>query len=684
MRHDVPRAERRVAGAARALRRVCAGVVACHALAVALPWLVPAARAQISPGPLSAAHASLDGPLNCTKCHGGGKESMTPRCLSCHKEIAWLVEQRRGLHARTGTADCASCHPDHAGRDFALVKWPDGGSRRFDHARAGWALEEKHARLACEKCHTPDLRVSPAATLGPARTTTGWVGLETTCASCHEDVHKNSLGRSCESCHTAAGWSPASKFDHARSRYPLTGKHADVACEKCHTEPAGRAAGATKAVPQFKPLAHGDCAACHRDPHAGRLRGACSSCHVTTSFSSVEGRTFSHDRTRYPLRGRHASVSCVSCHTGYPARIDQPPFATCAGCHTDPHRGQATLAGAAVDCSSCHTVSGYSPSTFTVAQHARTAYPLQGRHATVACASCHTRRATGVRGQTDVVMRPKADRCEACHTDAHGGQLTAWSGGGACATCHTPAGWKPSTFSAARHAALRLPLTGRHAAVDCASCHSAKRRGLPAFAATATLGTANVAFHLDETTCDACHRDPHGGQYAATAPTTQGTCAACHDTRAFRPSTIDADAHSRFAFALNGAHRAAPCVACHTTLTKGASLGASLKLSPAPARPVVYSLPGATCATCHTSPHGDQFAARPDSGACQSCHDLQGWSPASGFVHEANGGFVLGAAHARVPCARCHVPSADKGATRVWHGVPRACEACHRSGAPPA
>ncbi|MGE5731947.1 MAG: hypothetical protein ACM37U_08405, partial [Gemmatimonas sp.] len=48
------------------------------------------ARAQISPGPLSAAHASLDGPLNCTKCHaGGGKQSMTNRCLSCHREISW-------------------------------------------------------------------------------------------------------------------------------------------------------------------------------------------------------------------------------------------------------------------------------------------------------------------------------------------------------------------------------------------------------------------------------------------------------------------------------------------------------------------------------------------------------------------------------------------------------------------
>lgn len=664
----------------RAIHRLCWALLAVLALAAGMLLLPSSASGQISPGPLSAAHASLDGPLNCTKCHAGGKQSMTSRCLACHREIAWLAERHRGLHARTGPADCASCHPDHAGRDFALVKWPDGSSKQFDHARAGWALEDKHARLACEKCHTADLRVSPAATAGPKRSTTGWVGLESNCASCHDDVHKGSVGRACETCHNAAAWSPAPRFDHERSQYPLTGKHADVTCEKCHTAPAWRAGG-KQAMAVFKPLAHGDCVACHRDPHAGRLRGACSSCHVTTSFSAVEGRLFSHDRTRYPLLGRHASVSCAGCHAGYPGRVNQPKFATCAACHADPHRGQATLAGAAVDCASCHTVSGFTPSTFTVAQHARTAYPLQGRHASVSCADCHTRRGTATRGQQVVVMRPAADQCESCHTDAHGGQLAGKTGAAACATCHTPAGWKPSTFTASQHAALRVPLTGRHAAVDCASCHSVKRRDLPGFASTRTLGSANVALRLDETTCDACHRDPHGGRYAATTAPAQGTCAACHDTRAFRPSTIDAAAHSRFAFALEGAHRAAPCVACHTTM-KGTSPGASLKLSAAPATQVVYALPNATCASCHATPHGNQFSGRPDNGACQSCHDLNGWAPASRFVHDANGGFVLGAAHARVACVRCHVPSS--GTTpRTWRGVPRTCEACHRN-RPPA
>ena len=106
---------------------------------------------------------------------------MTGLCSNCHKEIAWLVERSRGLHGRVRQQRCAECHPDHAGKDFALISWPDGGApERFDHARAGWPLEGRHARQRCADCHKATFRVSQAARLSQrVPPYLGWVGLET-------------------------------------------------------------------------------------------------------------------------------------------------------------------------------------------------------------------------------------------------------------------------------------------------------------------------------------------------------------------------------------------------------------------------------------------------------------------------------------------------------------------------
>ena len=141
-------------------------------------------QAQVSPGPLARAHQELEGSLKCTRCHGAGAEGMQSRCVSCHRDIAWLAGQGRGLHGSPATkaAKCASCHPDHAGVDFALVKWPEGSSERFNHRRAGWELEQSHARAKCADCHKPANRLSPAAKLATGGRS-NWTGLEQTCAS---------------------------------------------------------------------------------------------------------------------------------------------------------------------------------------------------------------------------------------------------------------------------------------------------------------------------------------------------------------------------------------------------------------------------------------------------------------------------------------------------------------------
>ena len=642
------------------------------------------AHAQISPGPLARPHAQLEGALRCVSCHGGGsKEEMTVRCLECHKEIAALRQQSRGYHARVQRQPCSSCHPDHAGKEFALIAWPDRDSARFDHALAGWPLDGRHATIKCADCHKAAFRKGPAAGLAPQPAAApGWVGLETTCTACHSDVHRRSLGQNCASCHGTEHWSPAPKFDHAKSDYPLTGKHRDVRCASCHKPAAG------DTVPVFKPVAHRDCAACHTDPHRGRFAGACSGCHVTTGFRVIDRGNFDHDRTRYPLRGAHVSVSCARCHDAPGLERKNPPFATCTACHRDPHAGTATLAGAVVDCAACHTVAGFTVAGFTLEQHAKTRYPLEGRHRQVACVSCHVKNPpavpAGQLGSAGVQMHPAFSRCFDCHTDDHGGQLAARADKGECTACHSVAGWTPSTFTAAAHATTRFTLDGRHAELECRACHGARRSGLAPLPETASLGKADVLFRLGELECASCHVDPHQGRFAARgAHPVRGGCLGCHDTRRYRPSTIDVAAHAAYAFKLEGAHRAVPCVGCHADLKYTPAASTLIQARRAGA-PLWFTTRGGTqgCLACHQNPHGDQFAGRPRGETCESCHGADVFAPASRFDHDRDTKFPLRGGHANVACTRCHATVTGPGNTRItrYRPVSTRCESCHGDG----
>ncbi|MHB8838819.1 MAG: hypothetical protein ACYC7F_07700 [Gemmatimonadaceae bacterium] len=647
--------------------------------------------AQISPGTLTRPHAALEGSTNCVQCHGLRKEPMAQRCLACHKEIAWLVARGRGLHAPAHTppsATCASCHPDHAGADFALIDWGPGGSADFDHARAGWRLDGKHAQAKCASCHRTEFRSSVAATLSPRKHGAGWTGLETSCAGCHvkDDVHRKSLSASCERCHDASDWRKTPYFDHAKARYPLTGKHADVACDKCHAAPQLKLtpAASGRVIGRFRPLPFAECSACHADPHKGRLKGGCSECHSTRGFHEIRRSGFDHALTRYPLLGKHAEVRCERCH-GEALVRRTPPFAHCADCHADAHYGRATLAGAAVDCAACHRVEGFAPATYSVAQHQMAKFPLAGRHATMECSRCHAARDSLVRTvprevRRQVDLRPAFASCASCHQDAHRGERSRSTSGGTCAGCHDERGWVPSTYTAARHAALALPLTGAHAPLACARCHVPVRAAVAA--PPGARPDANTVSLRLRPACDACHLDPHAGRYGAGgAKAAADGCRACHDERRWSPARLSPARHADFGVTLEGAHRAVMCNACHKTL------GAT------PARVTLRQgghvtswpfdgAPRTACAACHADPHAGQFTT--STGTCVRCHDTVRWAGAARFVHDRDTSFPLAGAHSRVPCAACHRPVAQSGGgTRVpYRSLPTACEGCHADGVP--
>jgi len=520
-----------------------------------------AARAQISPGDLARPHAALEGSANCQRCHSARRGVAPEACLACHTRLGERIKAARGLHAGPKFARCEVCHIEHQGRAFALIDWGPGGMTKFDHAQTGYALAGAHAGLACEKCHKP----RPASSAEGTSAAT-FLGLSADCVTCHRDEHRGQFaGRPCTDCHGMTAWKPAAAFDHARSDFPLVGKHAAVACAKCHT---ARVAGAGEpAVAQYRGVAHATCADCHRDPHAGRLGPRCDSCHDAKSWQPSSPAAFDHDRTRYPLAGRHRAVACAACHGPADAGFRRPAFARCTDCHRDAHFGQLAARPDHGACESCHSVAGWSPSTYTVEAHQSSRYALTGAHLAVPCLRCHANVAAASRGtataaagrQTTPRLHWSETRCITCHQDPHGSDLSEKLRRAACEDCHETAAWSQVRFD---HGWTKFPLGGKHAALPCARCHRPE-------AAPRQPARLQLQRPID---CAACHRDPHAGQFAGQS------CTRCHGDDDWHRLRFAHDRDSRYK--LDGAHAKLPCAACHRSVA--APGGSFVRYKPLP------------------------------------------------------------------------------------------------------
>jgi Class III cytochrome C family/Cytochrome c7 and related cytochrome c len=463
-----------------------------------------------NPGPLNAQNGSLVGNVIshagiggvCSKCHAPfwGTDRMTDRCLQCHTEISAQIADPKTLHGvfkqNEITLACQECHVEHNGPSAPLTVI---STLSFPHALFGFALNGKHDGVECVDCHkNHDYLHTPSD-----------------CFSCHadKDIHAGLLGTDCSRCHTPDDWKQ-SVFDHSKSIFQLEGKHASLACDRCHTDK------------QFKG-APTNCAACHSndDVHAGVLGNDCVRCHTPIGWKPS---TFDHNTITFILDGKHTGVPCEKCHTD---KLFKGTPTECSTCHArdDVHAGQL---GAV--CSQCHTTAGWKPSTF---DHSSIAFKLTGRHAVIACEKCHTTKA----------FKGTPSDCFSCHAgdDAHNGQL-----GTNCGRCHTTDGWKPSTFD---HNTSAFPLSGAHASAACSACH------------------ANNVFSGLPTNCYGCHAkdDPHGGRFGT-------DCGQCHSTNAWHPASFNHNlssfpltgAHTNLACTqchVNNTFAGTPsfCAACH-------------------------------------------------------------------------------------------------------------------------
>ncbi len=538
---------------------------------------------QLSPGELHKSHAALEGLKNCTQCHSVAAQTSPVKCLDCHSVLKERIDKKRGLHARADHKECGTCHGEHYGRNVELIRWKDG-EENFDHRLAGYKLEGAHAETECRDCHNaesiPDK--GPLIKAGKDLNRT-FLGLSQECNSCHADEHRGQLSQKCQTCHSMDIWKPVRGFDHQVTRFPLTGRHKTVQCQECHKTITDNRAPDDPTYLKMNRIAFSQCSDCHTDPHQGRFEQTCASCHNTSGWNSVAIADFDHDKTRYPLRGKHVKVQCESCHKpGKPYR--GLAFRRCMDCHSDFHQRQFARRPSRGACEECHTVDGYSPSKFTLKEHQTTDFKLQGAHLAVACVDCHSGTPqsgrSAARGRMIQVNRfvMKSSTCQDCHGDPHFGEVNKFLKADGCLYCHNINSWEKITFN---HSQTGFDLKGQHSRAECSSCHKPTGSGTK----RARINFANMSM-----VCQDCHRDVHQGQFM-TMQRVKGNldkvtdCSRCHNSEDWSQTNFNHDRDSKFK--LEGLHSTVSCKHCHISRERD-----NIKFT-------VYKPLSTKCSACH-------------------------------------------------------------------------------------
>lgn len=446
----------------------------------------------------------------------------------------------------TFPADCSLCH---TGGDWHTLRT----DFVFDHAReTGVALVGAHADADCLYCHNDRGPVQQFAAQG--------------CGGCHADPHLGRLGRNCGDCHDEITWHPREAIAlHDRTRFPLVGAHAAVACFRCHPgAEVGNFAGADS-----------NCHSCHaedrqrtQDPNHVLLDFSldCEQCHLPIGWQPAR---FAHPAS-FPLENAHRGLLCGECHTTPNSFVGLSP--DCASCHADdfaaasePNHGAA---GFSTDCLQCHDTRTFTRSSWPHPD----AFALTFAHAGRRCTECHV-------GQS---YSGTSSDCASCHLPDY--QATqnpnhATAGFGTdCTACHGTASWA----GAVGHPAS-FPLENAHArgctdchttpgvyvglSPACASCH------LPDY--TAATDPPHAAFQLPQT-CEQCHGTVSWGQgnwnhaFPLTGDHNLG-CFECHDNAANRLAFSCTNCHEHRQSAMDADHdevsgyvwASASCYQCH-------------------------------------------------------------------------------------------------------------------------
>ncbi|MFC1475006.1 cytochrome c3 family protein [Candidatus Zixiibacteriota bacterium] len=452
--------------------------------------------AQLSPGDLAEPHKDLEGITNCTSCHELGEGPSASKCLECHRTLQNQIKDGKGYHYKIVHEEgkiCFSCHSDHAGRDFDLIRWPDK-INTFDHNLTGYSLKGKHKEQDCRDCHHPGNIVDDLKLNNDLSIIKTFLGLQQDCLSCHTDEHRNQLSKDCLNCHSEDGWRKNNTFSHNKAKFKLTGKHITIDCSKCHPTVIDNTSEKIKDTTfiQYIGLKYSNCTSCHKDIHTGKFGSDCQRCHVTTGWKVLDERNVDHSKTNFPLLGKHTTVKCDKCHKPN-VRFINSQYDACVDCHSDTHYSQFASYKNGGACEGCHTVNGFLPSLFGITAHnEQTEFKLVGAHLAQPCIVCHKTTETD-NGIVYRLFTSQLKYCADCHIDIHLRQFSQSDNPKTCDNCHNVNRWKPVQFDHDKDS--NYPLKGAHKKVACSECHKTKINGTEKF----------IKYKPLETTCRSCH-----------------------------------------------------------------------------------------------------------------------------------------------------------------------------------
>lgn len=230
------------------------------------------------------------------------------------------------------------------------------------------------------------------------------------------------------------------------------------------------------------------------------------------------------------------------------------------------------------------------------------------------CLDCHTQIKENIKNKKGYHASKESTRqeCSACHNDHHGRNFQIVR-------------LNKKLFN---HDLAGFSLKGKHAKIDCNSCHKS------AFIKDPVLKKkAGTYLGLDQN-CLSCHEDYHQGKLSS-------NCSSCHNFDSFKNATgFD---HSKTKFPLLGQHKNVDCIECHKTEILNGKKFQNFS-----------GLKFGNCTDCHIDVHKNKFGQN-----CKQCHTEESFHFNVGmkaFDHDKTN-FKLIGKHKLVDCKQCHKTS---------------------------